>query len=90
MLALGAAPRTAAGAIVREALTVAAAGIAIGLPIAAISARSLRSLLFGITESDPATFGIAALGLLAIGAAASLVPAKRAATVDPVIALRSE
>jgi predicted permease len=89
-LAIGASPAAAARSVVREGLLVSALGIAIGLPLAAITARSLRSLMFGITETDPATFAAAAILFLVLGLFAGLAPARRAASVDPVIALRSE
>jgi ABC-type antimicrobial peptide transport system permease subunit len=66
------------------------AGIIIGLPMAALAARSLRSLMFGISETDPRTFAAVTLAFLFVGAIAGLGPARRAAGVDPAIALRSE
>lgn len=89
-LALGASPASAARSVVREGVLVCALGVAIGLPLAAVSARSLRTLLFGISESDPITFGGAALAFLLLGLAAGIGPARRAASVDPVIALRAD
>lgn len=89
-LALGASPASAARSVVREGVLVCALGVAIGLPLAALSARSLRALMFGISESDPLTFGASALAFLLLGFAAGLAPARRAASVDPVIALRTD
>ena len=89
-LAIGAAPGAAARSVLREGILVCTIGVAIGLPLAAMAARSLRSLLFGISENDPATFAVAAAGFLLLGVVAGLAPARRAAAVDPVIALRSE
>ena len=89
-LAIGASPAIAARAVIREALLVCALGVLIGLPIAAITARSLRSLMFGISESDPATFVAAATTFIALGLVAGLSPARRAANIDPVIALRAD
>jgi putative ABC transport system permease protein len=74
--------------VVREAALICVAGVAAGLPLAALSARSLRSLMFGITEADAPTFVAAAVAFIAIGICAALVPASRAARVDPAIALR--
>jgi len=89
-LAIGAAPSAAARSVMREGLLVCALGVVVGLPLAALTARSLRSLMFGISESDPLTFAAAAVAFLILGAFAGLAPARRAANVDPVIALRGD
>jgi macrolide transport system ATP-binding/permease protein len=89
-MAVGASPRAAARSIIREGVLVCAIGVAAGLPLAAMTTRSLRSLLFGISETDVITFAAAAAAFLLLGAIAGLGPARRAANVDPVIALRSE
>jgi len=89
-LAIGAAPAAAARSIMREGIVVCTLGVALGLPLATVAARSLRSLMFGISENDPATFAAAAAGFLLLGVVAGLAPARRAAAVDPVIALRAE
>jgi predicted permease len=89
-MAVGAAPAAAAKSVMREGFLVCAIGVAIGLPLAALTARSLRSLLFGISDSDPVTFAAAAVAFLILGAFAGLAPARRAANVDPVIALRGD
>lgn len=89
-VAIGAAPGAVAATVLREALLLTIAGVAIGLPLAYMAARTLRSLLFGITQADPVTFAGVTLFFVAIGLAASIVPARRAARVDPVIALRAD
>jgi len=89
-VALGASPSSAARAVLREGLWVCFIGVAIGVPLAALSARSLRTLMFGISESDPLTFAAAALAFLLLGLVAGIMPARRAASVDPVTALRAE
>jgi putative ABC transport system permease protein len=89
-VAIGATPGSAARSVIREGLIVCALGVTIGLPLAALAARSLRSLMFGISENDPLTFGAAAIAFLALGLVAGLAPARRAASIDPVIALRAE
>ena len=89
-VAIGATPRSAAAAIVREGVSVTAVGIAIGLPLALFASRLLRALLFGISETDALTLGGTTIFLLMLGAAATTIPARRAARVDPMIALRVE
>ena len=76
--------------VLREAGTLLAIGLAIGIVLSIGAASFARSLLFGLQPSDPATIAIAAAGLAAVAAAASLVPAHRAATLDPVTALRDD
>jgi predicted permease len=89
-VAIGARPSTAAMAVVREALIICLIGLGIGLPLGVLSARTLRSLMFGISETDIVTFVAAAASFIVIGVVAAWVPANRAASVDPVIALRTE
>ena len=89
-MALGADQRRVQRAIVGEAVALVSVGAAFGLVMAIMATRALRSLLFDLTPTDPATYG-AILALLA-GAAiiASWLPSRRAARVDPVDALRAE
>lgn len=88
--ALGAEPRHLAKMFLLHGLTLSAAGGAIGLFAAAALAGSMSSLLFGVEPLDPTAY-FAALGLmLAAAALASYFPARRAATIDPVEALRAE
>ncbi|MGH9506648.1 MAG: FtsX-like permease family protein, partial [Terriglobales bacterium] len=89
-LALGQEPRAVVGMIVRQGLTLAAAGVGIGIVLAIGAGRLLSSLLFGVRSVDGMTYAavIVALGLTA--ALASLLPARRAAGVDPAEALRAE
>ena len=65
-------------------------GAALGVPAALGLARLVRSQLYGVKPSDPLTLALAALVLLAIAAGAAWVPARRAAGVDPMRALREE
>ena len=65
-------------------------GVAIGVPIAILAARSLRTLMFGVTPSDPAVLAVTVLLLTALGASAGLIPSRRAARVDPMTALRHD
>jgi len=87
-IALGAPRAIVLGQIVREGMTVGAAGIAAGVAAGLILGRVLATLVFGVDVRDPRTYAavVIALGLVAL--AASAIPARRAASVDPMIALR--
>jgi len=89
-MALGATPRDALWLVLRQTLFMVAIGLGIGVPLALAASRAIGAQLFGIDASDPRAM-IAAATLLAIaGAVASIVPGRRAASVDPVEALRNE
>jgi putative ABC transport system permease protein len=89
-LALGA-PRSAVLWLVSsQGLRMALAGVAIGLMGTVLASRSLTSLLYGISALDPVTLGSASVALIAIAVAACALPARRAARIDPMQALRSE
>lgn len=89
-IALGAQRADVVGLVLRQSLALTAVGIALGLGAAAIVTRYVRSMLFGLTPLDPATFiGVAVLFAL-VAAAAAAVPARRATKVDPLTALRAE
>jgi len=89
-LALGAERRQVLWMVLRESLTVSLAGLVVGLPLAFAGARLLRSMLFGLKSTDLLTFGGALASAVVVTLAASLVPARRAAQVDPMVALRYE
>lgn len=89
-MALGATARNVSGMVVRQGLTLAAFGIALGLAAAFGLNRLLTSLLFGVSASDPMTYGAVALALLGVATLASYLPARRASMIDPVVALREE
>jgi ABC-type antimicrobial peptide transport system permease subunit len=89
-LALGAAPRQVERLVVSGALRLTLAGVAAGLAVALVVMRVLQSLLFGINPTDPPSYLAAAALLSAIAIAAAWLPARRAARVDPMVALRSE
>jgi ABC-type antimicrobial peptide transport system permease subunit len=89
-VALGALRRQVVAMTVRNALTSTAAGAVIGLAAAAGVAQLLTGLLYGIPPLDPVSFGGAALVLSTVALAASLLPARRAASVNPVETLRAE
>lgn len=89
-LALGAIPRQVLVMILGEACWISAAGIALGFAASFLLARSVRSMLYGIAASDPLTFSGAAVLLVFIALGASWIPAHRAASVQPMEALRHE
>ena len=65
-------------------------GLAIGIPVALAAGRLLASQLYGVKSHDPAILGLAAAALTACALVAAFVPARRAASIDPVQALRTE
>ncbi len=89
-LALGAQRWTVVRSIVLRSVALAAGGSAIGLAGAAASARLLKSFLFGVSPLDPVTFLSAPLLMILLAIVAAWVPARRAASIDPVKALRNE
>ena len=89
-LALGAAPRDVAAMIVRQGSSVAAAGTVAGLAGAAAVGRAMSSLLYGVSPHDPAVFAAVTVGVLCVAVAACWLPARRAARLNPLEALRAE
>jgi putative ABC transport system permease protein len=88
--ALGATRGELYGLVLREALLLAGVGVGAGLLAAFPAARLIESQLYGVTASDPITYAAIVLLLAAVSLTAALVPASRAARVDPMIALRAE
>ena len=89
-LALGATPRTVVRLFVRDGAMLAGTGLAAGLGAALAAGRALASLVFGVSTTDPATFAGVAAAMAITALAAIYVPARRAARVDPMEALRVE
>jgi putative ABC transport system permease protein len=89
-IALGAGRREIVGLVIREGILLAAIGLVIGLGGAVWLTKFLRSMLFGVTPTDPVTYSAVAVGILLIALVSCYLPARRAVKVDPLIALRAE
>jgi len=89
-IALGAARADVLRLVLGSGLRLAGAGVALGVVGALAATRLLASQLYGVGPGDPATFAVIAAVLALVALAASYVPARRAARVDPIVALRSD
>ena len=89
-MALGAERRDVIRLVLTRALRIVVPGLIVGLAGAAAVTRVLQRFLFGVTPTDPIVFTIVTLLLLAVALLAAWLPARRAAKLDPVVALRSE
>ena len=89
-VALGARPGNIVGLVVRQGMELAAIGILAGLAGAAALTRVMSSLLFGVSATDAVTFCAVAALLALVAFAATVIPARRATSVDPMVALREE
>lgn len=87
--ALGAQPGDVVQLVLRQGFGLALAGVGLGVAGAVALSRVLRGLLFEVSPTDPTTYGVVAVGLLLAAAAATYVPARRAARIEPTVALRS-
>ena len=87
-MALGATRSDVLSLVVRQSLVVVAGGIAVGLLLALAGARFIRTFLYGLTTADAGTLLGATTVLLMAAAIAAYIPARRAARLDPVVALR--
>lgn len=90
MLALGASRMQVVAMVLRESLWVLLAGVAAGIPLTYFAAKQLTSMLYRMSPFDPASFALSLAAMTVVGACAALVPARRAASVEPMQALRSE
>jgi putative ABC transport system permease protein len=89
-LAIGASRLDVVRLVMRQTVMLTAAGLVMGVAAAAGLTRLMRTLLFEVEPSDPLTFAAGVFVLLAVSLAAGLVPGRRAARVDPIVALRYE
>ena len=89
-MALGASGAGVLWMVMRESLLLVAVGVGIGIPVALAATRLVASVLYGLKASDPVTITAAALAMVAVAALAGYLPARRAAKVDPMVALRYE
>jgi putative ABC transport system permease protein len=89
-IALGARTAAVKGLVVRQSLVLVGLGIALGLLAALAGLRLMQSLLFEVTPAEPRVLGAVVLVLAIVASAASYLPARRAARVDPMVVLRSE
>jgi putative ABC transport system permease protein len=89
-LALGAARRDVIAVVMRQGMTMVGAGMVLGLAASAAITRVLRTLLFGVSPTDPLVFGAIALLVAATAAVTIYLPARRASRLDPLTMLRSE
>ncbi|MEO6878113.1 MAG: FtsX-like permease family protein, partial [Gemmatimonadaceae bacterium] len=89
-IALGAQPRAVAAMVTRQGMALCGAGMVAGLVLVAVTGRFLRALLFEVAPSDPVVLGGTVAVLLLAAFVASWIPARRAARVDPIEALRAD
>jgi predicted permease len=89
-IALGAGPRNVLGMVLNQGLRLALIGVALGLAASFGLTRLMSGLLFGVKPTDPETFVLVTVALLAVALAACWIPARRATRVDPIVALRYE
>jgi predicted permease len=89
-VALGASRSTILSMILRETLVLTFAGLAVGLPCALAASHLVGHMLFGVSANDPATLAAVAFALAAVATLAGYAPARRAMSVDPMVALRHE
>ena len=89
-MAIGADARATAWMVIRQAMALVVAGLVLGVGVALLMSRFLAGMLFGVAPTDVGTYVSVTLLIIAVGFVASLVPARRATRVDPVVALRSD
>jgi ABC-type antimicrobial peptide transport system permease subunit len=90
MAAVGAQRWQVVWMVLRDSLMLTAIGVAIGVPLASVVANALSSALYGVKPYDGLTYSVAIAGVAVVAAVASMIPARRAANVNPLRALRAE
>ena len=89
-MALGAASRDVLGIVIRKGATQLAIGLVIGLGLGFVLARPMRFVTYGVEATDPAVYVAIVITLVITGLIATIIPARRAARVDPATALRND
>jgi putative ABC transport system permease protein len=89
-MAIGAQPADVSRMVLRQGLGLTLVGVGIGLAASVGLARAMARLLFGVSPTDPATYAAVSLAWLMVALGACYLPARRAARVDPAVALRDE
>ena len=89
-MALGADRHSILTMVVRQGLVLVSLGLGAGLALASVATRLLSTLLYGVKPSDPLTLASVVILVLGVALVASFVPAHRGASIDPMVALRSE
>jgi ABC-type antimicrobial peptide transport system permease subunit len=89
-MALGASRARVLAMVLRESLWVLVAGLAAGIPLTWLAVRPLKSMLYQMSPFDPVSFALAIAAMIVVSGCAALVPARRAASIEPMQALRTE
>jgi ABC-type antimicrobial peptide transport system permease subunit len=89
-LALGASPEGVVRMVLGRGMRTTLVGVVLGFILAAVASRILSGFLYGVAPLDPLVFSLVAVVLLAVGQAASYLPARYASRADPVVVLRAE
>jgi predicted permease len=89
-MALGASRSQVLRMVLRESAWVLVAGLAAGIPLTFLAARQIQSMLYKLSPFDPASFALAVAAMTVVSACAALIPARRAASIEPMRALRTE
>jgi ABC-type antimicrobial peptide transport system permease subunit len=89
-MALGAGTPSVLGLVIRQGMTIAWVGLAVGVVASLALTRYLTTMLFGVAPTDPLTFAALTMTMVVVSLLACYVPARRAARVDPLVAIRTE